>query len=169
MKNVTQVFEEIIGQMAWSIRRTHGSCFFIEFGLPHIETIGPLRSDKTMSEDRAFLRQCRRVFLHGEWSLMVLDCNWNFDAWNYSANQDVDPSSMEKPFEGGAGQYLESVSYGIEKKSCVFSFDLGAKLMTAPKDAALPLEEQWTLRDRQGVYISLLNNGDISIKKGGEA
>lgn len=161
MNDIEEIFSPIVGKLAWGFRQTHGSYFFIEFGEPHIETIGPLPVDQDRSESQIVRRRRRRAVLHGEWTLLVKNCNWELSSWETSATQDTDPQEMTPPFEAASGQYLESVKYNETNKSCIFVFDLGASLTTVPGFECEPRWEQWTLNDLKGRYISLMNNGDV--------
>jgi hypothetical protein len=76
---------------------------------------------------------------------------------------------MTSAFEAASGQYLRSVEYDKSNGSCVFLFDLGARLITAPESECDPCWEQWTFNDVNGHYINLLNNGKIEIKGGDQA
>jgi len=40
--SVEKLFDVLLGQAVWSVRHTHGSCFFMEFGNPHREVREPL-------------------------------------------------------------------------------------------------------------------------------
>lgn len=166
MDSIEAAFEGLIGKMAWNIRQTHGSMFFVEFGDPHIETHGPLIKAGEAVEGQILRRKKRLVFLHGEWTLLVEDCNWYVWAWEFSADQDTAPVDMNIPFEAASGQYLKSVSYNSIDKSCIFDFDLGAQIKTFPRENPNPFDEQWTLSGENGIYISLLNNGVLSRRSG---
>lgn len=168
MNEIEKIFSPVIGKLAWGFRQTHGSCFFVEFGEPHIETIGPLPVDSSASESQVIRRRRRRVVLHGERTLLVKDCTWELLAWEGLATQDTNPPEMTPPFEAASGQYLKSVEYDELSGSCVFMFDLGARLITAPGSECEPCWEQWTLNDVEEQYVSLLNNGKIEVKVGNQ-
>ncbi len=164
MNDIEKIFSPVLGKLAWGFRQTHGSCFFVEFGEPHIETIGPLPVDRHASESQIVRRRKRRVALHGEWTFLVKNCNWELLAWESLATQDTDPPEMTPSFEAASGQYLKSVKYDESNRSCVFLFDLGARLITTPGFECEPCWEQWTLNDVEGQYTSLLNNGEVEEK-----
>jgi hypothetical protein len=78
---VEDVFLELIGKPVLSVNQTHGSCFLMEVGLPYLQIRDPIAPREGISAARAFDRRRRRVFFRGDWSLLVLDCNWSMRAW----------------------------------------------------------------------------------------
>lgn len=167
MNDVEKLFSPMAGKIAWNIMRTQGSMFFVEFGDPHIRTLGPLVKSYGINENQILRKKRRLVVLYGEWTLLVQDCNWTLQAWEYSANQDATPVDMDVPFEALSGQYVESVLYDEFSRSCIFNFDLGAKLKISPKMDCDLRDKQWTLSSKDDVYVSLLNDGEIYRETGG--
>jgi hypothetical protein len=165
---VERLFDNLQGQITWSVRQTHGSCFFMELGNPHQEIREPLPIREGMSAARALKSKRRRVSFRGDWSLLVLDCNWSLSVWEFSANQDSTSLEMKCPFEGLDGQYLKSVRYESASKIVMLTFDLGAELRLWPSESASPLDEQWSLCSIGNVYHSLLGNGEIVVKTGSD-
>lgn len=163
---VESLFDNLCGCAAWSVRQTHGSCFFVEFGNPHREIREPLPVREGMSKARLFKSRRRRLWFRGDWSLLVLDCNWSLRAWELSANHDSTPSQMQPSFEALDGQYLKSARYDAASKAIILTFDLGAELRLWPRDYADPLEEQWLLCSIDNVYQRFLGSGEIVVESG---
>jgi hypothetical protein len=164
---VEDLFQELIGKTVWSLRQTHGSCFLMEVGRPYLQIREPILPRKGISPERAFDRRRRRVFFRGDWSLVVLDCNWSVRAWEYSANQNSIQSDMGPAFDATSGQCLTCIQYDGPTKSLTLDFDLGAQMRIWPRSDGDPVEEQWTLyamNDKR--VVSLLNNGEISVDAG---
>jgi hypothetical protein len=160
---IQRLFSPLLGKLAWGYRQTHGSCFFVEFGEPHVETSGPFQIDESASESRLQRARRRRVFLHGEASLLVTLCSWELCAWEIHVTHDHGPDAMKSAFDAASGQYLKSVGYDEASRTISFEFDLGARLRLWPGQGYEATDVQWTLSDRYGTHTSLLNNGEISI------
>jgi len=166
---VEDVFLELIGKTVWFVKQTHGSCFLMEVGRPYLQTRDPIPPREGISAARAFDRRRRRVFFRGDWSFLVRDCNWSMRAWEYSANQDSIQSDTEPVIDATSGQYLTHVRYDESTKSLTLDFDLGAQLRMSPRLDGDPAEEQWTLYAvNDACVVSLLNNGEISVKAGND-
>lgn len=161
MNEIEEIFKVLIGEISWGVQKTHGSCFYIEFGDPGIKTLGPLNvgHDAPIGQIRRTRR--RRAVLHGQWSILIQDCMWMLQAWEIVITQDTAPVEMKTAFDALSGQYLVSVHYDEAKKSCTFEFDLGARLTTTPVPDGNSDWVQWTLNDLDGRYIRLLNSGKL--------
>ena len=169
-EDIETLFDLLIGKVVWHVRRTHGSCFFMEFGNPHQEIREPLPAKEGTSRQNAnaLWRKRRRISLRGDWSLLVYGCNWSLDAWEYSATNNSDPSDMELPFEALDGQCLVATHYDSSDKIATLLFDLGAKVRLWPYEGAETDETQWSLCSIDGIYWDFLSEGRINIKKGHE-
>jgi hypothetical protein len=167
MNEIEMIFYPVVGKLAWGFRQTHGSCFFVEFGEPHVETIGPLPIGEGASESQILRRRRRKVALHGEWTLLVKDCSWESRAWDSFATQDTNAVDMEPSFEAMSGQYLVSARVDEATKTCTLEFDLGGSLKLWPRsggDADLePDEDQWRLYYKDESSVSYTNDGSIAV------
>ncbi|SEK01650.1 hypothetical protein SAMN05192539_103082 [Paraburkholderia diazotrophica] len=166
MNEILRLFAPLVGKMAWGIHQTHGSCFLIEFGEPRLKSLGPLQVGTNASVEQIHRTRRRHAVLYGQWTLLIQDCAWKLQAWESVVNDSAPANDMRAPFEDLTGQFLESVRYDEADCSCIFEFDLGARLITTPGSDFNPDWVQWTLNTFEGHYTSLLNNGVISFKAG---
>lgn len=163
---IEALFAPLQGKAAWSVRHTHGSCFFIEFGAPHLVTREPLPTNEAMSSSQRLKRMRRRMSFRGDWSLLLYTCNWSLRAWELFADSFSSPSEMALPFEGLDGQYLKSVQYDTESKLTILTFDLGAELRLWPNEASEEREPQWSLCSIAGIHSSFLLSGELDVTTG---
>lgn len=112
----------------------------MEVGRPYLQIRDPIPPREGISPERAFDRRRRKVYFRGDWSLLVLDCNWSVRAWECSTNQDSIQSDMGPAFDATSGQYLTCVRYDEATKSLALDFDLGAQLRMWPKLDGDPAE-----------------------------
>jgi hypothetical protein len=73
MDSLEEIFAPIIGKIAFSLKQTHGSCLFVEFGEPHLQIREPIVPRPEASEKSKISLRRRRVFVVGAWSLLVKD------------------------------------------------------------------------------------------------
>ncbi|MFM0079936.1 hypothetical protein [Paraburkholderia sediminicola] len=168
MLNVEDIFAPVIGEIAFSVTQTHGSCFFIEFGSPHLRIREPSDPRPDATDRVAINLRRRRVYVVGTWSLLVQDCNWTLTNEQKSVCQEDAPEDMEKLFRGVEGQYLVSVRVVEATKTCTLEFDLGGSLKLCPRidrDSDLdPNEDQWHLSYRDGSSVGYTNDGSIAVE-----
>jgi hypothetical protein len=167
--DIETTLDVLIGHAAWSVRHTHGSCFFMEFGNPHMQVREPLALREGMSKERALMRKRRRISLRGDWSLLVYASNWSLRAWEFSVDHEATPSEMEQPFLALDGQRLKSVCYVSLDKTTTLTFDLGAELRLWPNANVDEEADQWSLASIDGVYRSFIHSGKVIVKSGDKA
>ena len=167
--SVEKLFDALLGRAAWSVRHTHGSCFFMEFGNPHLVVREPLPVRDGISPEQAVKRRRRRMSFRGDWSLLIYACNWSLQTWELSASSESTPLDMSLPFESLDGQYLQSVRYDSLSKSTTLTFDLGAELRLSPNDDVGDHESQWSLSSIDNVYRTFVLSGDIDVSNGDDA
>ncbi|WJF89108.1 hypothetical protein QS306_08125 [Paraburkholderia bonniea] len=162
IERINQAFFPIIGEIAWSVKFSHGSYFMVEFGKPHLKIREPIhKKDDSLNSTLPLLRR-RRVFLRGEWSLFILDCKWKFTENKESTDQDQPTDVSEKILQLAEGQRLKSVSIDKDCNGCIFNFDMGAKLHITPFDNSD--FDQWRLHCSNGEIFSLKNNGLVNLE-----
>ncbi|WP_250454529.1 hypothetical protein [Caballeronia sp. ATUFL_M2_KS44] len=162
MNKVEKILSPLVGEMCWGVRQTHGSNFFVEFGMPHLKALGPMQMGDSVSVSQIARRRRRHAVLYGNWTLWVRDCAWEVQAWECRVGQDSSKEDMLPAFESLSGQILESVRYDVLRKSCVFNFDLGAHLTTSSIPDSDASWEQWTISSSDGLSVSLNNNGELT-------
>ncbi|MDQ0473177.1 hypothetical protein [Labrys wisconsinensis] len=153
------VFRPLIGQYAWSVRRSHGSHFFIEFGAPRLEIRDPVEPTGPRMPEVDELVRRRRVSATGSWSLLVLDCDWRVEAGGRSLTHlEEDVRLVEAVFAQLDGQILVTV-----ETSGVLSFDLGGRLSMdrSTEDWVGGEDDLWSLRNPDGSEISCTNAGQL--------
>jgi hypothetical protein len=163
----------LIGKIAFSLKQSHGSCFFIEFGEPYLRIREPIEPKPETSEKSKISLRRRRVFVAGTWSLLVLGCDWTLTNEQRSVSQDDDVEDMENLFRGVEGQYLVSVR-GVEAtKSCTLEFDMGASLNMRPRHDwnpnVDPDENQWQLHFKDGSSVGYTHNGSLVVEPKSES
>lgn len=166
--DVETTLSVLLGHAAWSVRRTHGSCFFMEFGAPHKTIREPLPVRDGMPQDQALMRRRRRISFRGDWSLLVYASNWSLRVWEFYVNHDSIQQDMELPFAALDGQYLNSINYEELTKSVTLTFDLGGELRLWPSDYSDDDEDQWAISSVDNVYRGFLKSGVMTTKSGDE-
>lgn len=168
MESLEEIFAPVIGKIAFSLKQTHGSCFFVEFGDPHLRIREPIVLRPGASEKSKISLRRRRVFVVGTWSLLVQDCNWTLTNEQRSVCQADAPEDMENVFRGVEGQYLVSASVDEATKTFTLEFDLGGNLKLwsrSDRDPDLdPDEDQWRLHCKDGSSVGYTNDGSIAVE-----
>lgn len=167
MQDVDVAFAEVIGKIAFSLKQSHGSCFFIQFGEPYLRIREPIEPSPEASEKvKSHLRR-RQVFVTGTWSFLVLGCDWSLTNERMSVSQDDDVETMENLFRTVEGQYLASVRCDGVTKSCTLEFDMGASLSLRPRrdwdPGVEPDENQWQLHCKDGSFVCYTNDGLVEV------
>ncbi|MFM0090877.1 hypothetical protein PQR46_28695 [Paraburkholderia sediminicola] len=161
MANLKDLFDPLIGTIAFSVKQTYGSFFLIEFGDPWLRIQEPIEPRPDDSEETRARLQRRRVFVTGTWSLLVADSNWTLACKQRVINQDVAVEDMAGPFRDIEGQYLSRVYCNEQDHSCVFEFDLGGLLTVWPTLDSDPNEDQWRLHYKDRSSMGYTNNGSF--------
>jgi hypothetical protein len=161
MTNLKDIFDPLIGTIAFSMKQTYGSYFLIEFGDPWLRIQEPIGARPDDAEEVRARLERRRVFVTGTWSLLVCDCDWTLAHKLRVINQDVAVEDMAAPFRAIEGQYLSAVSCNEQNNSCVFEFDLGGVLTVWPTLDSDPNEDQWRLHYKDRSSVGYTNNGSF--------
>jgi hypothetical protein len=173
MQDVDVAFAPVIGKIAFSLKQSHGSCFFIEFGEPYLRIREPIEPRPEASEKVKSRLRRRQVFVIGTWSLLVLGCDWSLTNEKISVSQDDEIETMEKLFRTVEGQYLDWVHCDGVTKSCTLEFDMGARLSLQPRsdwDTSVdPDENQWQLHCKDGSFVCYTNDGLVEVGPASEA
>jgi hypothetical protein len=156
---LNSVFKRVLGKPCWNVQVGHGSFLTLEFGRPQLEirepTVAMKGSSKKVRENLAR----RSVFLHGEWHLWLMHCDWVV----HSKRKRVGGSSTKAGAHRSAdflnGQKLIGFSISPGTVETVFKFDLGATLRTSPYDRHL---DQWLLFNPGGKVLVLRADGEYS-------
>lgn len=172
MESIGKIFSPLKGKIAFSLKQSYGSCFFVQFGEPHLRIREPIEPRSEASEKSKTSLRRRRVFVVGSWSLLVLGCNWTLTNEQNSVSQDDDVEEMENLFRGVEGQYLVSVHGDKATKSCTLEFDMGASLNLRPRNDwnpdVDPDENQWQLHFKDGSSVGYTNNGSFEFESKNE-
>ncbi|CAM2154069.1 conserved protein of unknown function [Pararobbsia alpina] len=167
--DIEALFKPLLGEAAWHVRHTHGSCVFIEFGTPHRQVREPLPTSEGLSPEQKLRRLKRKVSFRGDWSLLLFTCHWSLRAWDFAATDDSRPAEIALPFEALDGQFLKSVQYDEVDKAMSLFFDLGAELQMWPNADTDDDEAQWTLASIDKVYRSFVSSGALQVEQGRNA
>jgi hypothetical protein len=144
---ILSAFQPLIGRLAWSVCRVHGSILTMEFGEPHVRVRGPIVASAAASEKVRRLLARRRVFLCGEWRLAISYAFWEITTRYATVNSDeFDIGELQDTLDEVDGQRLLSVEAGAEAGSFVLVFDLGASLTIRPN--ASDEDDQWTIHGK---------------------
>lgn len=154
------MFDPLLNEPVWGVRRVHGSLLMMEFGEPHREVRQPKPVSDTASERVRRSLARRRVHLVGAWTLEVLFAHWEArtkDAGN--ATDESEPERISEVMAEFDGQVLMEVREGPAPGSTVFNFDLGASLTIRPTSEFDSGSDQWCLHTYRGPIIGRRNDG----------
>jgi hypothetical protein len=113
MKQISDLFRPLIGQLFWCVRRGHGSFLTMEFGLPHLSVREPISASSTSSERVRKNLNRRRVFVVGDWHFWIKYGEWTISTANYSLeSKSNSDASGEHCLEELDGQILISAASG---------------------------------------------------------
>jgi hypothetical protein len=171
MESLDDILATLIGKIAFSLKQSYGSFFFVEFGGPHLRLREPIEPKPEASEKAKTSLRRRRVHVVGTWSLFVQDCNWTLTNEQQSVCQADAPENMENLFRGVEGQYLISARIDHATKTCTLEFDLGASLKLWPRIDRNPdpSEDQWRLNFLDRSSVGYTNDGSIAIESAPDA
>jgi hypothetical protein len=166
MESLEEILATLIGKIAFSLKQSYGSFFFVEFGDPYLRLREPIEPRPGASEKSKISLSRRRVHVVGTWSLFVQDCNWTLANEQKSVCQADPPEDMENLFRGVEGQYLVSAYVDEATKTCTLGFDLGASLKLWPRNERDPdpNEDQWRLHFKDGSSVGYTNDGLIAVE-----
>lgn len=167
MPSLRGVFQPLIGQLVWHVRRGHGTFLTMEFGEPHLEVVEPTEANPSASDDVRRRLARRRVYPCGDWHFWIQHCRWivatrNFKAESETFNEEVLTSTLQEL----DGQKLVSAGAGQLPHSCVFKFDLGGQIDVRPADDVELDDDQWSLHKWQDRIVSFNCDGELIIEEG---
>jgi len=153
-------FLPIVGQLAWSVRRAHGTFLTMEFGSPHLIVREPIAASSAASAKVRRNLARRRVSIVGDWHFWVKYAQWEMRTASCSmSSRDAEVALIEEALGELDGQILSSVSGGTVLSSCVLRFDLGGLLHIWPMPEID--DDQWSIHEAGGRIISCDPNGRI--------
>jgi hypothetical protein len=122
-------FKPLLNEVAWNVKKGHGSFLTFEFGIPSLEIDEP-KIWKTLPSPLNEHPK-RQAVIRGTFHLWIYCCNWNINIG--SQNLAFDESTDEE-IQNAAnflnGQKLTAVNIDIRNARTVFKFDLGGELLT---------------------------------------
>ncbi len=158
--NIDEAFRHVLGQLAWSVRKGHGSFLTFEFGQPRVTIREPVAASAGASEAVRKSLARRRVFISGDWQLWIQNAHWEIETRYEKVNSDTfDAVSLQEALKELDGQRLLSVSADASDGSCVLGFDLGASLTLRPN--ANVDDDQWSIHAADGSWITCGMDGSL--------
>jgi hypothetical protein len=137
-------FQPLIGRLAWSVCRVHGSILTIEFGEPHFWVREPIIASSTACETVRRHLASRGVHIRGDWQLEIRNARWEITTRYTTINSDeFSNEDLHDALHELDGQRFLSVEAGAEAGSFVLIFDLGASLTIRPNVS--DEDDQWTI------------------------
>jgi hypothetical protein len=161
IRNIDEAFRDLLGQLAWSARKGHGSLLTFEFGHPRITIREPVAASAGASERVRKNLARRRVFISGDWHLWTQNAHWEIETRYENVNSDTfDASSLQETLNELDEQRLLSVAGGSDDGSCVLAFDLGASL--ALRRNANVDDDQRSIHARDWYWVTCGMDGSLS-------
>jgi hypothetical protein len=161
IQNIGEAFRHLLGQLAWSVCKGHGSFLTFEFGKPHITIREPVATSPGTSETVRKNLARRRVFITGDWRLWIQNAHWEIETRYEKVNSDTfDAINLQDTLKELDGQRLVSISFCSGDGSCVLVFDLGTSLTLRPN--ANVDDDQWSIHARDGSWITCGMDGSLS-------
>jgi hypothetical protein len=145
-------FRRILKKPCWDVRLGHGSFLTLEFGRPSLTIREPIAAKSGSSNKVREHLARRQVYVHGEWHLWLMHCNWEVRANGKFVGNSSKRLSARHAADFLNGQKLIKFSILPRKVRCLFTFDLGASLSTTPYDRH---SEQWSLFEPSGKVLAL--------------
>jgi hypothetical protein len=155
----THVFKSVSGKPCWNVRIGHGSFLMLEFGRPHLEIREPIVAAKSSSKGVREHLARRRIFVHGQWHLWLMDCDWVVQKKGKRLGDSRTKTSARRAADFLNGQKLIQFSIAPGSVETVFEFDLGLTLKTFPYDTR---GVQWLLFDPSRKVLRLRADGQYS-------
>ena len=159
-----EAFRPFVGLLIWGCRRDHGSFLSFQFGAPHLTVREPITPSAEVSPRVARTLARRRVSMQGDWSLLVLNCDWFLEVDGKEFRSDLDDLSVVDEYMPSVdGQRFVSPEWMESEKVVTLNFDLGASLRLAPSSEADASDddEQWAVYRADRHYCSLKRSGQI--------
>lgn len=163
IQSAEDAFLPIIGQLVWSVRRSHGTFLTMEFGSPHLSVREPIAvpSDASSGVRRNLAK--RRVSIVGDWHFWIKYAQWEIRTASFSMrSEDAEVALIEEALDELDGQILLSATAGTVLNSCVLRFDLGASIHVWPSPEIN--DDQWSVYEINGRIISCDTDGNMIVE-----
>ena len=155
----TKIFRGVLKKPCWNVKVGHGSFLTLEFGSPHLEISEPIGRVKGSPKKVRELLARRQVFVHGQWHLWLMYCDWVVQKKDKRLGDSRTKTSARRAADFLNGQKLIRFSIAPDSVETVFKFDLGATLKTFSYDTR---GEQWLLFDPSRKVLVLRADGRYS-------
>jgi len=160
MDQIKKFFVTFIGQLAWQVRRGHGSFLTMEFGMPHLAVREPIAASWDSLEKVKRNLQRRRVTVTGDWHFWVQYGDWKISTSSgVLTSGHLQSSEADECLRDLEGQKLTSVEPGNRRGAWLFKFDLGGILEIWPS-TQLP-EDQWSFHGWDGEIVTCRSDGTL--------
>lgn len=151
-RQLERSFKPIYGLPCWGVKPGYGEFLTLEFGEPHLSIREPINPSPGASA-RVQRRVSRRnVTVHGDWHLWIYCCDWEVCSPEKIVGDCTNRRKAQQAADFIDGQKLMSFAFNQKNRQCVFTFDLGAILVTRPFDRK---SEQWMLFEPSGKVLTL--------------
>jgi hypothetical protein len=142
MNDVEALFAPVLNQLTWGVSKGYGA-LHIEFGRPHAQVREPFvsRGDSPKVKELAARRQ---IFIHGEWSLLVISSFWSVESLDKKCESEDEREHMDKVLHLIDGQRLSGVQFQLSNPVLILRFDMGGVINLVedvPKEHILLLSD----------------------------
>lgn len=163
MEQVRELWQPLIGRIAWGVGRGHGSVFHMEFGEPHLVVREPITPKHAKAAKVQHVLQQRRVYVQGDWSFWVMYGDWVLRTGDGVLDCTISPGSPKDEYlRDLEGQKILTIEPGVKPNSCVLKFDLGAVLEIWP--SADIQDDQWSLHAWNGRVANFQHDGILAFE-----
>lgn len=167
LNDLEDIFRPVVGRLAWSVRKGHGSSLTVEFGSPHIAVREPIAASPGASEKVRRNLAKRRVTLVGEWHFWIQYAQWRIQTANFAATSEMEEIALiDDALDELDGQKLLSVTLGSTPQAHTLNFDLGGSLHIWPSFENY--DDQWSLYDANGSIVIFKRDGTFVTSERGE-
>jgi len=144
-------FKPLINELAWNVKKGHGSFLTFEFGTPNLE-IGEPKIWKTLPFP-SNEHPTRQTTVRGDFHLWIYCCNWKIQIKDKQiAFEESSDEEIQKATEYLNGQKLVSIVINTKTARTIFKFDLGGELLTFNQSYE-PETEIWMLYMPKNILI----------------
>jgi hypothetical protein len=158
-----QLWQALVGGLAWCVRRGHGSFLTMEFGQPHLVVRAPIASRSGSEKVRRALAR-RAVHVQGDWHFWIQYGDWRLRTSSGSLDSEKEPgTALDECLRDLNGQRLCAIKRGASPRSCSWTFDLGAVLDVWPSSEID--DDQWSLYRWNRDVASYGRDGNVSFEE----
>ena len=136
------MFSRLYRLPCWGVEPGIFPSLTFEFGEPQLHIREPLEPSIGTSPRVQHLLRRRNVVVHGAWHLWIYYCDWSVFQNDKLVGDSSSPKRVQRAAHSLNGQALIAFDFRRRGCTCVFEFDLGAKLVTKPCNRR---GEQWLL------------------------